>query len=68
LNKENLNDLLYLEPDTLDVTTSTVARNIGIFEDIFGPNVPLSIQLSFTDMKFTFGQSDDTNLLIDYRL
>jgi hypothetical protein len=68
MNQVNLNEFLYLPPGTVDVTTSSIASNIGIFEDVWGPDVPLTFELSYTDMKFTFGDTNEMNLLIDYKL
>jgi len=39
----------------LPFDTTSLARFLPIFEEKLGPNVPLEINLSYRDMKFTFG-------------
>jgi hypothetical protein len=68
MNEENLNEFLYLNPGTLKMTTSSIASNIGVFEEIFGPNVPIQIDLSYRDMKFSFAPDIDIDLQVDYIL
>lgn len=68
MNEENLNEFLYLTPGTLKMTTSSIASNIKIFEEIFGPNVPIEIDLSYRDMKFSFAPDTDIDLHVEYIL
>ena len=68
LHQESLNQILYLEPGTLDLTTTSIASNLQIFEELWGPDVPLMITLSYTDMKFKFGPSTDLDVQVDYKL
>jgi hypothetical protein len=68
MNTVNLNELLYLEPGTLNVTTTGMAKFIKVFEEKFGADVPLSIDLSYKDMKFTFGVDTDLELQVDFKL
>ena len=55
LNQVNLNEFFHHEPGFLPFDTTSLARFLPIFEEKLGPNVPLEINLSYRDMKFTFG-------------
>ena len=52
MDEKNLNEFMYLEPGTLKMDTTALAENIRVFEELYGPNVPIAIDLSYRDMKF----------------
>lgn len=66
MNTTNLNEFLYVEPDTYKMTTSSIARNLPVFEQIIGADIPITIELGYRDMKIKFNPDLETHLQIDF--